>query len=359
MLGHAELMNEALTNVGHERNSAKTGGLPSLIRCLVEAVHNNSRKAGRMRIVLVDPSRAIQRAMTDLIVPGEHEVFACSHGREALDRIAADEAVGTLITSVQLADISGIQLCAAARKLTGSRRALFIIVMSSTDDYGQVIQALDNGADDFIRKPPFPEELRARLRAASRFTSIQRDLIRYATTDSLTGLLNRRAFFADAVEACTAADSGNPLSVILFDVDRFKRINDMHGHRAGDVVLAKLGAAVKTVSEGPVGRLGGEEFCLLLSDDLAEAVEVAEDLRQSIKALEFPEMESLGVTCSFGVAEWENGDTIDRILRRADLAMYEAKRTGRDRVIAADSFVVTDRHEKWRGVARAATARKQ
>jgi diguanylate cyclase (GGDEF)-like protein len=231
--------------------------------------------------------------------------------------------------------------------------------MSSTDDYGQVVQALDNGADDFIRKPPFPEELRARLRAASRFTSMQRDLIRYATTDSLTGFLNRRAFFADAIEACSAADAGSPFSVILFDVDRFKRINDEHGHQAGDLVLAKLGASVRTVSEGLVGRLGGEEFCLLLSSDLADAIEVAENLRQSIKALDFTEIGSFEVTCSFGVAEWESGDTIDRILRRADIAMYEAKNTGRDRVIAADSFVVTDRHDKWRGVARAATTRKQ
>jgi diguanylate cyclase (GGDEF)-like protein len=305
-----------------------------------------------MHIVLVDPSRAIQRAMTDLIVPGDHEVFACSHGQAALDRIAMDDEVSTLITSVELADISGIQLCAAVRELVGSRRALFIIVMSSTDDYGLVVQALDNGADDFIRKPPFPEELRARLRAASRLTSMQRDLIRYATTDSLTGFLNRRAFFADAAEAGTAASAEKPLSVILFDVDQFKRVNDMHGHQAGDLVLAKVGAVVRTVSDGIVGRLGGEEFCLLLSCDLGEAVEVAEDLRRSIKTTRFTGTESFGVTCSFGVAEWEDGDTIDRILRRADIAMYEAKNTGRDRVIAADSFLVTDRHEKWRGVAR-------
>ena len=312
-----------------------------------------------MRIVLVDPSRAIQRAMTDLIVPDEHEVFACSQGQEALDRIAADGEVCTLITSVQLADISGIQLCAAARKLAGSRRALFIIVMSSTDDYGLAVQALDNGADDFIRKPPFPEELRARLRAAGRLTSMQRDLIKYATMDSLTGFLNRRAFFAEAAEACKAADSGSPLSAILFDVDQFKRINDMHGHQAGDIVLASLGAAVGTESCGIVGRLGGEEFCLLVCCDLTEAVEVAENVRQSIKALRFTETASFGVTCSFGVAEWENGDTIDRILRRADIAMYEAKKAGRDRVIAADSFVVTDQHEKWRGIARTTTTRRQ
>jgi PleD family two-component response regulator len=116
--------------------------------------------------------------------------------------------VDALITSVQLADISGLQLCAAARKLAGSRRALFIIVMSSTEDYGLVIQALDNGADDFIRKPSFPEELRARLRAADRLSLVQRDLTKYATTDFLTGLLNRRAFFDDAAAACRAADAG-------------------------------------------------------------------------------------------------------------------------------------------------------
>ena len=115
-----------------------------------------------MRIALVDPSRAVQRAMTEIIAPGEHEVVAFNAGKKALDCIGMDDRVRALITSVQLEDISGIQLCAAARKLVGPRRALFIIIMSSTEDYGLVVQALDNGADDFIRKPPFPEELRAR-----------------------------------------------------------------------------------------------------------------------------------------------------------------------------------------------------
>ena len=312
-----------------------------------------------MRIVLVDPSRAIQRAMTELIVPGEHEVLAFSEGQKALDCIGADDSVRALITCVQLADISGIQLCATARKLVGSRRALFIMVMSSTDDYGLVVQALDNDADDFIRKPPFAEELRARLRAADRLTLMQRDLIKYATTDSLTGLLNRRAFFDDAVGACKGADSKSPLSVIIFDVDDFKHINDRYGHQTGDIVLASLGAAVRTVSSGIIGRLGGEEFCLIQSCDLADAVEVAESVRRSIRALRFTQPEPFGITCSFGVAECERGDTIDRIIRRADIAMYEAKNNGRDRVVASDTFVLTDQHEKWRGIARTTSPRRQ
>src|SRR5208282_2766054 len=286
-------------------------------------------------------------------------VLPFSEGRAALECISIDDAVDALITSVHLADISGLQLCAAARKLAGSRRALFIIVMSSTEDYGLVIQALDNGADDFIRKPPFPEELRARLRAADRLSSVQRDLIKYATTDFLTGLLNRRAFFEDAAAACRAADAGRPLSAMIFDIDHFKLINDTHGHEAGDVVLAGVSSAAKAVLGGILGRVGGEEFCSLEHCDLADATERAENLRCSIKNLRFPQLGISAITCSFGVAEWEGGDTVDSLLRRADMAMYEAKSAGRDRVVASDTFALTDQHEKWHGSARTAKQRIQ
>ena len=257
-----------------------------------------------------------------------------------------------LITSVQLPDISGIQLCAAARKLAGSRRPLFIFVMSSTEDYRLVIQALDNGADDFIRKPPFPEELRARLRAADRLTMMQRDLIKLATTDSLTGLLSRRAFFTEAAAACRAAEDGKPLSAIMFDLDRFKRVNDTFGHEVGDIVLIGVSAVAKTASEGVVGRLGGEEFCMLEYCELSDALEISEGMRRSIKNLRFPELDHSPVTCSIGVAEWERGDTVDRLLRRADIAMYEAKSSGRDRVVASDTFSITKQHETWQGISR-------
>ena len=151
-----------------------------------------------MRIVLVDPSRAVQRAMTGLIAEGGHEVVAFADGLQALSRMTQDGEVRALITSTQPLNISGIELCAAARKLSGTRRALHVILMSSTDDYYLAVTALDNGADDFIHKPPNPDELRARLRLADRVTSMKQQLIQYATTDSLTGLLNRRAFFAAA-----------------------------------------------------------------------------------------------------------------------------------------------------------------
>jgi diguanylate cyclase (GGDEF)-like protein len=307
-----------------------------------------------MRIVLVDPSRAVQRAMTLLIEQGDHEVVPFADGLEALSCITQDHNVRTLITSTQPLNISGIELCAAARKLSGTRRALHVILMSSTDDYYLAVTALDNGADDFIHKPPNPDELRARLRLADRVTAMKQQLIQYATTDSLTGLLNRRAFFDSAGELRRVSEGKKALSAVMFDIDHFKRINDTYGHEMGDRVVAAVGNQAK-LADGVAGRLGGEEFCLLTYGGATDAMEVAGELQRSIRALRFHhDDQAFGITCSFGVAEWEERDTIDTMLRRADMAMYEAKKTGRDRIIASDTFVLTKSHDEWAGAARVA-----
>src|SRR5262245_41197608 len=263
-----------------------------------------------MRIVLVDPSRAVQRAMTLLIEQGDHEVIPFADGLEALACITRDRDVRTVITSTQPLSISGIDLCAAARKLSGSRRALHVVLMSSTDDYYLAVTALDNGADDFIHKPPNPDELRARLRLADRVTSMKQQLIQYATTDSLTGLFNRRAFFDSATDLRRVTQGRKALSGIMFDIDHFKSVNDNYGHDIGDRVVAAVGGQAKLV-EGVSGRLGGEEFCLLMEGGVTDAVEVATELQRSIRALRFHHGEQpFGVTCSFGIAEWEADDTI-------------------------------------------------
>lgn len=306
-----------------------------------------------MRIVLVDPSRAVQRAMAQLIEAGGHDVVAFADGLEALAHIARDGDVRALITSTQPFNISGVELCAAARKLSGSRRALHVMLMSSTEDYYLAVTALDNGADDFIHKPPNPDELRARLRLADRVTAMKQQLILYATTDSLTGLQNRRAFFDASEEMCRAGQAGNALSAIMFDVDHFKKINDTFGHELGDHVLASIGALAKTM-DGIAARLGGEEFCVLAFGEIADALERCGELQRSIRALCFDhDDQTFKVTCSFGVAEWEAGDTVDRMLHRADVAMYEAKRAGRDRIVASDTFALTKAHDEWQSAARA------
>jgi two-component system, cell cycle response regulator len=304
-----------------------------------------------MRLALVDQSRTIVRIVTDLVAADGHEVLGFTDGRKALACLRADPDVRALITSLQLESLSGIELCAAARQLAGPHRSLYIILMSSSDDGNIAVQALDRGADDFIRKPPDVEELRARLRLADRVTSMQRELIRYATTDHLSGLLNRREFFARAGAAITQAASG-PLSAIMLDLDHFKRVNDRHGHQAGDRAIVAVASVVKQF-DAVAGRLGGEEFCLLIRRDLQRALALAEELRQAISAMRFDASDGpIGVTASFGVAQFIAGETIDRLLRRADVALYQAKNRGRNCVSGADGEALQI-PAQWRSVVRA------
>ena len=305
-----------------------------------------------MRIVLVDPSRTVRRIIADLVQRWTYEVCPFSDGTEALSYIQKDDSVRVLLTSAELPSMSGIDLCVRVREFLENRRPLYIIMMSSSDEYTKCVQALDKGADEFIRKPPVAEELRARLRTADRVTAMQCELVRLARTDFLTGLFNRRAFFEDAAKMVVRAQYGHGVSAIMFDLDHFKRINDIHGHDIGDAVLRRVAKEIAPLP-GITGRLGGEEFAVLMEGDLSDAADTAQEFRCRIENVKiFAGEQPVALTCSLGVAEWEAGDTIDTLLRRADVALYEAKRTGRNKVVLADTFALSERHDQWQGAAR-------
>src|ERR1700704_5924027 len=162
-----------------------------------------------MRVVVVDPSRTVLKAVSRLLVRDSHEVFAFVDGPEALAFIKSNRGVSALIASAELTTMSGVELCWETRLLSGHDRAIYIILMSSNSDQGHLISALDSGADDFIRKPPVEEELYARLRSAERVIRMQRELIRLAMIDPLTSLLNRRAFFEKAHQAIARASASS------------------------------------------------------------------------------------------------------------------------------------------------------
>jgi diguanylate cyclase (GGDEF)-like protein len=300
-----------------------------------------------MRVVLVDPSRTVLKSVSRLLEARGHEVRPFTDERQALDYITSDLEVDALITDAELSTMSGLEVCWEARLLTTTRRQIYVILMSSSCDRHSLAEALDSGADDFIGKPPVAEELYARLRAAERLAAMQRELIRLATTDSLTGLLNRRAFFEGALEAAQHAAEGGALCAVMFDIDHFKRINDTYGHDVGDEVICGVARATTIecaiMGRATVGRLGGEEFTILLEGrPFADVIELAERLRSRIAGLRFQAGdEVLTVSCSLGVSQWQPGHSIDRLLKRADMALYRAKQNGRNRVAVAEADAST------------------
>jgi two-component system cell cycle response regulator len=289
-----------------------------------------------MHVVLVEPSRAAADFVGSMLSARNHQVRTFADGHEALACIKSDPDVDAVITAPEPHSMSGLELCWETRLVAGSRRPIYVILMSTSPSEDRLALALDHGADDILNNPPAADELYARLRAAERFGHMQRELIRLAVTDSLTGMFNRRGFFEQALQPCLRAEKGTPLCAIMADVDHFKRINDEHGHDAGDKAIFAVAHELMSGS-WHAGRLGGEEFALLLEGrGLAEAAAIAETLRGRIAALRIPTGEGrLSLTCSFGVSEWRAGDSIDSLLKRADMALYEAKLTGRDRVVEA------------------------
>ena len=230
-----------------------------------------------MRIALVDPSRTTRLIVARMLEAGGHEVVPFADERDALAQITADPSIEALITSAELRHMSGVELCWETRLVATSRRPIYVVMMSSQYDQRSLIEALDSGADDFIGKPPLAEELYARLRAAERLASMQRELIRLATIDPLTGLCNRRGFFEQASEACArATEPDGSLSAIILDIDNFKQINDSYGHETGDEAICACAKAAR-MQKRPYRSLGGDEFALLLEQrTLPQAIEVAE-----------------------------------------------------------------------------------
>jgi two-component system cell cycle response regulator len=295
-----------------------------------------------MRIAVVDPSRTVLKLVAQLLEARGHSVRCFTDGREALDQITADHDVDALITSMELASMSGVELCRQVRALSNDGRPIYVVLMSSNYDRAKLIEALDSGADDFISKPPAIEELYTRLRAAERLGDLQRKLYKLAMTDPLTGALNRRAFFEKAQEACMRTEAGGILSAILFDLDHFKYINDDYGHDVGDRVLRVIAGEVMA-EKLTLGRLGGEEFAVLLDGmNVEDAAQVAERLRLRFAGLQLDaDGKPVKFTSSFGVSQWTPSDTIDGILKRADMALYQAKEGGRNRVVIAGAAVVS------------------
>jgi two-component system cell cycle response regulator len=253
-----------------------------------------------------------------------------------------------LIVSLSLEHADGLRLCSQVRSLDRTRHLPIMIIIEPGEE-SRLLRGLDMGVNDYIVRPVDPNELLARVRTQvkrKRFTDHLRtrleETVEMAILDPLTALHNRR-YMTSHLKTLFEESSqrGKPISVLLLDIDHFKRVNDSYGHDAGDAVLREFAARVRRNIRGIdlACRLGGEEFVVVMPDtDLAKAALVGERLRQCIATAPFPAGERTGaiaVTASVGVAALEfPDDTPELILKRADQALYCAKRDGRNRVVA-------------------------
>jgi two-component system, cell cycle response regulator len=223
-----------------------------------------------------------------------------------------------------------------------------VVMVGKPPDLDAAVDALEHGAHDLLREDATPGELVARVRAAHRAQEMQqqlltreRDLEAMAYYDELTGVANRR-FAIRQLHALLsrARRHDQDLSVMLFDADRFKALNDRHGHGAGDEVLRGLAQRLRARvrEEDVVARFGGEEFLVILPDTAADgAATAAEDLRAAVAAEPFAVGRiALALTVSAGWATW-GGEDLERLIARADRGLYAAKEAGRDCVKPGDS----------------------
>lgn len=286
-----------------------------------------------MHVVIVDPSRVVQQKLAiELEAAGCYvDCFAASD--LALHYVESTRSVDVVLTSLELEPIPGLELCWSLRTFVGDKRPLHIIAMSSNTSERALAEALDCGADDFTVKPVRREELTARLRAANRMITLQRQLVEQADTDYLTGALNRRAFLATMETKRRELDATDSLAVCLLDIDRFKSINDTYGHDVGDTVIKTI-AAIAAEEAPVVARLGGEEYALAFPVlDRIHAAHWCEVIRKAIEGHEFEAADKrFHVTCSFGVSEWAVCETLGTALQRADRALMRAKQIGRNRI---------------------------
>jgi len=287
-----------------------------------------------MRILIAEDDFTSRNVLAAVLKKCGHEVIETADGFEAWEVMQQPNAPLLAILDWMMPEMDGIEVCRRLRQMETDQRA-YIIMLTALDDKTHLCEGLEAGADEYLGKPCDPAELRARVGAAERVIQLQNELAQAALTDSLTQLPNRASILrALAYELSRASRERQTVGVAVLEIDRFKQVNDTHGHPVGDDVLRVLSARCKEVLRpyDVIGRYGGEEF-LIVAPNCAPDEGPWERLRAAIAASPFfTRAGNIAVTVSIGVAYDDGSLGAERAIAAAAQALYRAKANGSNRV---------------------------
>jgi diguanylate cyclase (GGDEF)-like protein len=301
-----------------------------------------------MKILIAEDEPAFRRLLEEILINWGYDVLVARDGTEAWQILSSEDAPKLAILDWKMPGMEGVEICRNIRKKGGEYYTYIILLTSQQRDEDLVI-GMEAGADDYIIKPFKHNELKVRLRAGRRIIELQdellaaREILRAkATHDSLTGLLNHEEIL-DILdrELARSERDGHCVSIIMVDIDHFKKVNDTYGHLAGDAVLRTTAQKMHAIERAydAVGRYGGEEFLLILPECCLDcAITIAERLRAWISSESMDTSEGIiPVTISLGVAASSKDGARDGrcLIKAADDALYKAKEHGRNRVEVA------------------------
>ncbi len=303
-----------------------------------------------MRVLAVDDDPISLMIVAGVVEAAGHECVTAADGTAGWELLLSSQA-DVVISDWRMPGLDGIELCRRIRAEVP--RYTYVVLASSRSDRAGVLEGMEAGADDYLTKPLDLADLRMRLVAAERVTSVHArlaesqaelerlnvELASAARVDALTGLRNRRALQEDLPRLVAGCERhGHALSAVMLDIDHFKAYNDRVGHLAGDEALRQVGGVLLSTGRQAdlFYRYGGEEFLCLLAQDGPAAVSAAERLRRAVQdlGLNHPDSPHHVVTFSAGVSSWELAITQDTLLAEADTALYQAKAIGRNTVCA-------------------------
>lgn len=295
-----------------------------------------------MRILLVEDSVIDRHQISAYLGDWDFEFKAVGSGTEAWNLLQEPDAPRLILLDWMLPGLDGIELCRRIRRLGSDGTYFYTVMLTAKDRKQDLLTAMAAGADDYLAKPVDPSELKARVLVGKRLLELQHSLKFAATHDFLTKLLNRAETLAGLKRELSRSErTGQPVGIILADLDHFKEVNDSHGHAAGDEALKEVARRLKADLRpyDLAGRYGGEEFLLILPTcNLNNATQRAEQLRLAVSRSPIstllgtvPLTMSMGVTVSSPDAPL----TAQELLQQADSALYRAKEKGRNCVQAS------------------------